>query len=168
MRLNSMRFVVGISTLFGLILASPSLDFKPENSLAQEGSTTCPLPADIAVTFLKSKCEAKTLATSTTFYRYFSGDSNKYGRYLTTNLYKTNIEVIRKLALNQDWGNKATTLLEVTLPSGTTVYQGVVAPQTPASCYPGGGNQTFIQDSKDPNIKWVVKQALQVEPFSCP
>jgi hypothetical protein len=56
----------------------------------------------------------------------------------------------------------------VTLPAGTTVYQGIVAPQNPASCYPGGGQQTFIKDSRDPNIKWSEGESITVEPFSCP
>jgi hypothetical protein len=38
----------------------------------------------------------------------------------------------------------------------------------PRSCYPGGGQQTFIENSKDPQIIWVEGPALTRRPFSCP
>lgn len=128
----------------------------------------CPLPLEIAATFLNSQCKAVKLKMPQTFFRYHSTDQNKFGRYLTTDQYQTNAEVIRNLALNQSWGNQATTMLSVTLPAGTTVYQGIVGPQTPPTCYPGGGQQTFIVDSKDPAILWVSGPAMTIAPFSCP
>jgi hypothetical protein len=128
----------------------------------------CPLPLEIAATFLNSQCKAVKLKMPQTFFRYHSTDQNKYGRYLTTDQYQTNAEVIRNLALNQSWGNQATTMLSVTLPAGTTVYQGIVGPQTPPTCYPGGGQQTFIVDSKDPAILWVPGPAMTIEAFTCP
>ena len=142
-------------------------------ALAQSESTTqatpaCPLPANLAVTFLESKCTRVVLSQPTTFYRYFSADTNRYGRYLTTDRFSVNTDVIRSLALHQDWGNKAIRSLAVTVPAGTAVYQGVVAPQTPSACYPGGGQQTFIENSKDPSITWVEGPPLTVKPFSCP
>ncbi len=142
-------------------------------ALAQQDSTTpatpaCPLPANVAVTFLKSECTRVVLSQPTTFYRYFSGDNNRYGRFLTTDRFGVNTDVIRSLALNQDWGNRAIRSLAVTVPAGTAVYQGVVAPQTPSACYPGGGQQTFIENSKDPLITWVEGPALTEKPFTCP
>jgi len=142
-------------------------------ALAQQDSTAqtapaCPLPANVAVTFLESKCSRVVLNQPTTFYRYFSADTNRYGRFLTTDRFSVNTDVIRSLALNQDWGNQANRSLAVTVPAGTAVYQGVVAPQAPSACYPGGGQQTFIEDSKDPKITWVEGPPLTVKPFSCP
>lgn len=131
-------------------------------------TAACPLPADIAVTFLNSECKEVKLETSQDFYRYFGANVSKYGRYLTSDQYTNNVEAIQKLALDQKWGNPATTKVTVTLPSGTTVYKGIAAPQNPASCYPGGAQQTFITDSRDPNIKWSEGQAIAVKPFSCP
>ncbi|QLE56607.1 hypothetical protein [Nostoc sp. TCL26-01] len=170
MKFHSASVGIGLSVVSNLFLVN-SLSIPLFNSsqvLAQEVATLCPLPADIAVTFLDSKCEAVKLNQPKTFYRYYSSDQNKYGRYLTTDKYKNNVDVIRNLALNQAWGNKATIRLKVTLPAGTTVYQGIVAPQTPAQCYPGGGQQTFIQDSKDPNIKWSQGKNITVQEFVCP
>ncbi len=103
-----------------------------------------------------------------TFFRYYSSETNKKGRFLTTDQYQSNVDVIKNLALNQTWGNKAEKMLSITLPAGTIVYQGIVAPQNPASCYPGGGQQTFIEDSKAPNLFWTEGPALTVQSFTCP
>ena len=108
------------------------------------------------------------LTKPVTFYRYFSNDGNRYGRYLTTDLFSVNSEAIRSLALKQEWGNKATRILKVTLPAGRAIYQGVAAPQTPSACYPGGAQQTFIEDIKDAKISWVEGPPLTEELFSCP
>lgn len=129
---------------------------------------SCPLAADIAVTFLNSQCRAVVLKEPKTYYRYYSTDSNRFGRYLTANRYDRNTDVIRNLALNQAWGNQATMMLTVTVPAGTTVYEGIVAPQNPQSCYVGGGQQTFIEDTRDPKLVWSVGTPMkQVEPFQC-
>jgi hypothetical protein len=168
MKFSSVSVSIGLGVISNLFTVSPNLIFNSTQAAAQEVTTSCPLPTEIAVTFLESKCEAVTLKQPRTFYRYYSSSDNKYGRYLTTDKYTKNVDVIRNLALNQAWGNKATMRLKVTIPAGTTVYQGIVAPQTPASCYPGGGQQTFIQDSKDPNIKWSEGKNLTVQDFTCP
>ncbi|AUS99261.1 hypothetical protein CLI64_01995 [Nostoc sp. CENA543] len=168
MKFKSVSTGIVLGVISNLLVVSPNLIGNSNQVIAQDVSPTCPLPSEIAVTFLDSKCEAVTLKQPRTFYRYYSSDSNKYGRYLTTDKYKNNLDVIRKLALNQAWGNQATMRLKVTIPAGTTVYQGIVAPQTPASCYPGGGQQTFIKDSKDPNIKWSEGKSMTVTEFTCP
>ncbi len=155
---------LALGSLSGVLLGGVSLaqDGAPQTAAA------CPLPANVAVTFLESKCSRVVLSQPTTFYRYFSGDNNRYGRYLTTDRFSVNTDVIRSLALHQDWGNRAIRSLSVTVPAGTAVYQGVVAPQTPSACYPGGGQQTFIENSKDPQITWVEGPPLTEKPFTCP
>ena len=136
--------------------------------LAQETAINCNLPESIAINFLDAKCSERVLAEPETFYRYYSQDQSKKGRYLTTDQYSLNTNVIKKLALNQEWGNQATTVMTVTLPEGTTVYEGIVGPQTPSECYPGGGQQTFITDSKNPEIKWSEGKPISVGCFVCP
>lgn len=168
MKVKSVSVCIGAGIISGSLLFSSHHVFNSTPVVAQDVAPNCPLKPEIAATFLDSKCEAVTLKQPTIFYRYYSTNENKYGRYLTTNRYKTNVEVIQKLALNQTWGNQATLALKVKLPAGTKVYQGIVAPQTPSSCYPGGGQQTFIENSKDPNIKWFEWKKMVVENFSCP
>lgn len=155
---------LALSAISGALLGSTALAQESAPAL----SPNCPLPANVAVTFLESKCTRVVLTEPQTFYRYFSSDSNRYGRYLTTDRFTVNTDVIRSLALHQDWGNQAIRSLSVTVPAGTAVYQGVVAPQTPSACYPGGGQQTFIENSKDPKITWLEGPPLTVQTFSCP
>ncbi|MEH2054704.1 MAG: hypothetical protein V7K97_00695 [Nostoc sp.] len=159
--------VIGLSLLSFSVSSLPRLVNSPQ-VFAQEVSSLCPLPSDIAVTFLHSKCQEVKIEQPQTFYRYYSNSGNKYGRYLTTNKYKTNVAVIKNLALNQAWGNEATMIETITLPAGTITYQGIVGAQAPVKCYPGGAQQTFIKDSQDPNIKWSEGQNLIVKKFSCP
>lgn len=130
----------------------------------------CPLPADLAATFLNATCSKMILSQPQTFYRYYSTDGNRVGRYLTTERMSVNVAVIRSLALKQEWipPNRATNTLAVTLPAGTAIFQGIVAPQSPSDCYPGGGQQTFIENASDPRIVWVEGPLLSVSPFSCP
>lgn len=141
-------FSIFIISLLAFFLISPI-------SLADELSAQCPLTESIAVTFLNSQCTPFTLSENTNFYRYYDSNS-KYqkGRYLTIDNYDASEDVITKLALNQAWGNDAKFEEIVTVPAGTTVYIGIAAPQEPSNCYPGGGHQVFIQDSKDPRIVW--------------
>jgi len=150
------------STSVGLVSTFPT-------AVAQEQPSKCPLDQSTAVTFLHSECKAITLKEPRKFYRYYDSNSKyKEGRYLTTNRYDSSFEVIRKLALNQTWGNDAKFIETVTIPAGTTVYLGIAAPQDPSRCYPGGGHQVFIQDSRDPKIIWSEGKAIsQVPPFTC-
>ena len=170
MRIKSVSASLSL-VVFGSLLAvtlSPPLEINRQRVFAQEVASSCPLLADIAVTFLDSKCKKVKLLMSQTFFRYYSNETNKKGRYLTTEQYQTNVEAITNLALNQTWGNKAEKILSITLPAGTTVYQGIVAPQNPTSCYPGGGQQTFIEDTKDSNLFWTEGPILTLQPFTCP
>lgn len=163
-------------TLFSLTSLSTSSPVQhqsvtqliPQTQQTTVSQSDCPLPANIAVTFLGSKCREVLLQEPRAYYRYYSSSTNKFGRYLTTDRYTSNVQIIRNLALKQEWGNQATMMLTVTVPAGTKVYEGIVAPQIPASCYPGGGQQTFIENSKDPNLKWSEGTPVQVEPFQCP
>ena len=170
MKIQSVLVSFGLGLLGSFSIGSISQNFHliPTSAIAQTVPASCPLPADIAITFLNSACKEVKLENAQDFYRYFGNNVSKYGRYLTSEQYKTNTEAIKKLALNQDWGNPASKKVTVTLPAGMTVYQGIAAPQNPATCYPGGGQQTFIKDSRDASIKWSDGEDVTVQPFSCP
>ena len=53
-------------------------------------------------------------------------------------------------ALDPTWGNTATEVTTIRIPKGTTIFEGVVAPQ---GNLPGGGNQIYIP-KVDPT--WVI------------
>jgi hypothetical protein len=143
--------------------------FNSRKILAQDEAPSCPLPLETAITFRNSQCREIKLEEPQTFFRYYSDEKNKKGRFLTTDQYETNVEAIRNLALDQKWNppNQATKVVSVTLPAGTIIYQGLVAPQNPAYCYHGGGQQTFIKDSRDPNIEWGEERGLKVTSLWC-
>jgi hypothetical protein len=139
--------------------------------LRAQAEAACPLPPDIAATFLDSKCVKTTLRMPQTFFRYYSDPKYNQGRYLTTDQFELNTTVIRRLALNQIWGNSAKKMLSVTLPAGTVVYQGIAGPQAPVSCYPGGGQQSYLNIDNirsQTSFVWLDGPDLAVNPFVCP
>lgn len=155
--------VIGVSPALQAQTTAPAPAPAPAPALG----AACPLPETVAATFKDGKCTKVVLSEPQTFVRYYHTDTNKKGRYLTTDRFQLNVDAIRTLALNQDWGNRAERMVMVTVPAGTAVFQGVVAPVTPVSCYPGGGQQTFIENSKDPALVWADGPALTLQPFSC-
>ncbi|MDJ0601629.1 MAG: hypothetical protein QNJ37_22635, partial [Crocosphaera sp.] len=166
------KILVGITfclliTFFGLTWDSFSLFAQAEETIYD-----CNLDENISITFLEGKCTERTLEEPEIFYRYYTLNEDgtekyKYGRYLTTDKFDKSTDVIVKLALDQDWGNKANLIETVTLPVGTTVYQGITGPQNPSDCYPGGGQQTFIVDSRDVNIIWSEGEEIESTEFNC-
>jgi hypothetical protein len=154
----------------GLALAPLAHGALAPLPLRAQAAAACPLPPDIAATFLGSKCIKVTLRMPQTFFRYYSDPKYSKGRYLTTDQFDLNTVVISRLALNQAWGNSAKKMLSVTLPAGTVVYQGIVGPQAPVYCYPGGGQQTYlnIDDIRSQtSFVWLEGPDLAVNPFIC-
>ena len=89
MRIKSVYTNLSLA-VFGSLFAvtlSPLLEIN-QRVFAQEVATSCPLPAEIAVTFLGSKCKKLTLLMPQTFFRYYSNETNKKGRFLTTEQYQ--------------------------------------------------------------------------------
>jgi hypothetical protein len=118
----------------------------PTAGRAQDVNPQCPAPAMYVATFQDSKCVAVTLQYDLKLTRVFSGDKSEQGHYFTTTPLLSRSYAIRRLALKKEWGNLATTQIEATVPTGTTIYIGIVAPQNPQAMYPGGAQQTVIVD----------------------
>ena len=166
------KILLGISLCLLITFFGGNLDSFSLFAQAEEMSYDCNLPEEIAITFLEGKCKESTLEEPITFYRYYTLNEDgtekyKYGRYLTTDKFDNNGEVIIKLALDQCWGNKANLIETVTSPEVTTVYQGITGPQNPPECYPGGGQQTFIVDSRDPDIIWSEGEQIEQTYSQC-
>jgi hypothetical protein len=162
------NFSTAILTLIAgcSFLLSPLITTK---AVAQTKTCTELIGELDAATFKDSQCIEVRLTKATTFYRYHDNDGNKYGRFLTTNKYANNVEAVENLALKQSWTNpnKATKIISVTIPYGNFVYQGIVAKQAPNTCYPGGGQQTFIRNTRNIDITWSTSQDITVKSFSC-
>jgi hypothetical protein len=170
-----MKIGLGVIASLCLVSSSTYIGFNLPIAHAIEPAK-CPLTDDpdpniqaVAITFLNSKCKEEKLDKTSTYYRYYSSDQNKYGRYLTTNIYKTNVEAIKHLALDQKWTNpnNPTFIETVVLPAGTTIYKGITGPQNPPACYPGGGTQIFIKDSRSSAIQWNKLGDLTVKELLC-
>lgn len=171
MKYFSLIMGITLGTYGGLFSESFSenLIFNALQASAETSLPSCPLPIKVAITFSNAQCRAVKLQMPQTFFRYYSNEEHKKGNYLTTEQYSTNVEAMVRLALPPNFQNKATKMVSVTLPAGITVYQGFVAPQSPVSCYIGGGQQTFIrnEDLNNPNIKWTDGPDTFVEEFNC-
>ena len=109
-------------------------------------ATDCAAPAKYVDTFQNAKCVEVTLQYDLKLTRVFSSDNAKVGTYFTTTCLLSPRYAIRKLALKQQWGNRATKIVEVTIPAGTTIYIGIAAFQNPETLYPGGAQQTVVVD----------------------
>ena len=114
-------------------------------------------------TFAGAQVAVNVLAQATTYYRAFSDpvnnvppvvENNYKGAYLSTQDSFDSSLAIQQLALDQSWyhPNLATMKVNVTVPAGTTIYvgtvapiyQGVYSPEPIPSLYPGDVNQTVV------------------------
>ena len=114
-------------------------------------------------TFAGASVSSAVLTQPTTYFRVFSDpvnnvppvvENNSKGAYLSTQDSFDSAAAISDLALDQSWyhPNLATMKVDVTVPAGTTVYTGTVAPifegvyspEPYPSLYPGGANQTVV------------------------
>lgn len=133
----------GIPALFTIVLLATVTFGQDQNSGAP--AVQCAAPAKYVNTFQNAKCVEVTLRNDLKLMRVFSSD-NAQGTYFTTTCLMSPRYAIRKLALKQEWGNRATKIVEVTVPAGTTIYIGIAAFQDPEALYPGGAQQTVVVD----------------------
>jgi RHS repeat-associated protein len=110
-----------------------------------------PLADDIAVTFRGGSYTERTLAESTTLYRVIGDGGRLDGSYWTATKPAGPLQSVIDSALDQNWGNPATKVLESRVPAGTTVFEGFAAPQRGLV---GGGSQVYIPDF---DRAWIVK-----------
>ncbi len=81
-----------------------------------------------------------------TVYRAHGGKAAKEGRFTSSDIFQSRVDVRKDLALLPEWGNSITKMTKVELPKGTTVWVGKAAPQVSKNgkTLPGGGSQVFI------------------------
>jgi len=111
-----------------------------------------PLPLPIANTF-RSGTYAETVTTEpTVLYRAYGGTANQMGGYWTTTPPAGPVQTIVDSALNPAWGNPATSVVKIEVPSGVTLYQGQAAAQ---GGLVGGGNQVLFPKNVTINPAWI-------------
>ena len=129
----------------GMVGIQPATTYYP-------GSLNQPLPEGIANTFSGGTYTESVLASDTTFYRVWSTEENRIGRYMSRTPQNGNMQSQIDLALNPEWGNSARFVEEVLVPKGTTIYEGYAAKQIingGTGELAGGGNQIFIKEVKE-------------------
>ena len=112
-----------------------------------------PLPEKIANTFRSGTYDEVTTTEPTKLYRVYGGSAGEMGAYWTRTKPSGPVQSISDCALLPQWGNNATSVVEIEVPIGTKFYEGVAAPQERLV---GGGNQVFFDTKVDPS--WKVNQ----------
>ena len=115
-----------------------------------------PLTDDIANSFRSSTYTEKILTEDTVFYRVYGGDAQMVGNYMSRTPQNGGIQSQFDLGLNPTWGNTAESIVEVTVPKGTIIYEGSAAAQGingGAGNLLGGGNQIYIPEARM-NAPW--------------
>jgi hypothetical protein len=117
-----------------------------------------PLGAEIANTFRSATYVERTLDEPLTLYRVYGVKSGKLGSYWTTTKPSGGLQSQLDLALLTEWGGVPAKTATIKVPKGTTIFEGVAAPQTGKvktfENLMGGGTQVYIP-RVDPN--WLVK-----------
>jgi len=110
-----------------------------------------PLADDIAATFRSGSYTARTLEEPMTLYRVIGDGGRAEGSFWTATPPRGPLQSVVDLALDQNWGNTATTVIEARIPAGTTLYEGAAAAQRGLV---GGGSQVYIPRV---NPSWIVR-----------
>lgn len=160
--------VVTAAAGFAAALVEPGGAFAPGGSIgrriAQPPQVETPLSIEDAATFANLQYTQVVTTSTLVLHRNFSSASNRYGRFMSTDVFRSPAQAVRKLALDQSWygTNQAWYVEDVTLPAGTLVYVGRVAPifqgifrrEAAPSLYPGMAVQYLVANTRAPGITW--------------
>ncbi len=117
---------------------------------------------DDAATFANLQYREIKTSVPTVVFRSYSVPLNLHGRFLSSQLFASPTQAVRRQALDQSWynTNAATFVADVNIPAGYTIYvgkvaaiyQGIFARERVPSLYPGGATQVLILNSSDPRL----------------
>ena len=110
-----------------------------------------PLGEGVAATFRGGSYTEMVTQEATTLYRAYGGKAGELGPYWTRTAPTGSLQTRIDSALLPKWGNTAESVSRITVPKGTTIYDGFAAPQGNLM---GGGSQVFIPKV---NPSWLVK-----------
>ena len=127
-----------------------------------EGGTPAPIkyspinPCDeisreVTESFSGATFTQRVLTEDTVMYRVSGGNAKEVGSYMSMTPQGGGLQSQLDLALNPAWGNTTENVTKVVVPRGTTIYEGIAAPQNiydslgnVVGTLPGGGNQVYI------------------------
>jgi hypothetical protein len=81
-----------------------------------------PLPLDVANTFRSGSYSEIVTREPVVLYRVYGGAAGELGQYWTTVTPTGPVQSIVDSALNPAWGNTATNIIKIEVPSGVTFY----------------------------------------------
>ena len=131
----------------GLTVTFVAAKSVPWNPLNGPG----PLGEKVAGTFRSALYTENALSQEATLYRSYGGSAGELGSYWTRTPPAGPLQSTMDSALNPAWGNTAQCVSTISVPSGTTIYEGVAAPQGGLL---GGGSQIYIPKV---NPNWLVQ-----------
>ncbi len=123
------------------------------NNATRWGPTTGagPLGEGVAATFRGGSYTQMVTQEATTLYRSYGGRAGELGSYWTRTAPAGPLQTRIDNALLPKWGNTAENVSTISVPRGTTIYEGFAAPQGNLM---GGGSQIFIPQV---NRSWLTR-----------
>ncbi len=110
-----------------------------------------PLNEEVANSFNGATYTERVLTEDTIMFRVSGGNAKEVGSYMSMTPQGGGLQSQLDLALNPAWGNTTENVTKVVIPKGTTIYEGIAAPQNiydslgnVIGTLPGGGNQVYI------------------------
>ncbi len=100
-----------------------------------------PLSQSIAETFRSGTYTETVTSETTTLFRVYGGKAGKIGKFWSKTAPKGPLQSTIDSALNSTWGNTANNIVKIRVPAGTTIYEGIAAPQRGLV---GGGSQVYL------------------------
>lgn len=113
-----------------------------------------PLPDSIANTFRSGTYVESVTSEYTSLYRVYGGNAGELGSYWTRTPPSGPLQSTIDSALNPVWGNTAEKVVQINVPAGVKLYEGVAAPQ---GGLVGGGSQVVFPPGFKVDPSWVVK-----------
>jgi filamentous hemagglutinin len=113
-----------------------------------------PLSDTVANSFRSGTYTEVITTEPTILYRVYGGKAGEIGEYWTATKPTGTLQSKIDSALKPQWGNTATSVVEIEIPAGVRLYEGVTASQGGGLI--GGGSQIFVPKEAI-NPAWIVK-----------
>ncbi len=106
-----------------------------------------PLGAEVAKTFRSATYTETVLSKDVFLYCVYGGRAGPLSPYWSRVKPAGPLQAQLDSALLPEWGNTVSSVAEIRVPAGTTIYKGAATPQVGTGGLPsllGGGNQVYI------------------------
>jgi RHS repeat-associated protein len=122
-------FLLGRGAAMTIVSRAARNEVQLAGTLSYGPANPGPLSEDIAATFRSSSYRARRLEDPMIVYRVIGTRGNPAGRFWTATEPKGALQSVIDLAIDQNWRNPATRVIQAEIPVGTLIYEGATAPQ---------------------------------------